>query len=148
MASPIDVQLILCDAAQAEPGTGKVHMLGAGWSSTVSPFTHAVVVLAKVPWDRSNQRIPLTLTLREEDGAEVVVDTPDGPRDIRAKGDVEVGRPAGVKPGIPLDASFALNVSALPLKPARYYWELQLAEEIRQAGFTVQAPLPAADIRF
>ena len=49
MASPLEVHLILCDAAQAE--SGKVHMLGAGWSITGSPSApHAVAVLIKVPW--------------------------------------------------------------------------------------------------
>ncbi|NMO55091.1 hypothetical protein HH310_28380 [Actinoplanes sp. TBRC 11911] len=138
MASPIEVQLILCDAAQAEAGTGKVHMLGAGWSRTTTPFTHAVAVLAKVPWDRANQRFALTLTLREQDGPPVVLSTPDGPREIRAEGNIEVGRPAGLLAGSPLDASFALNVSPLPLKAGRYYWQLELAEEIRSAGFTVE----------
>ena len=55
MASKVEAKLILCDAAQADPNTGKVHMLGAGWSLTRSPTTHAVVVLMKVPWDRTNE---------------------------------------------------------------------------------------------
>jgi hypothetical protein len=29
MTSPLDIKLILCDAAQADPN-GKVHILGAG----------------------------------------------------------------------------------------------------------------------
>jgi len=37
MASPVAAQLILCDAAVADQATGKVHMLGAGWSVTTSP---------------------------------------------------------------------------------------------------------------
>jgi len=76
MASPLDVQLILCDAAQADTATGKVHMLGAGWSLTRAPVTHAVVLLAKVPWDRTNQRIPFTLTLRDGDGVDVTFTQP------------------------------------------------------------------------
>ncbi|MFI5934969.1 DUF6941 family protein [Actinoplanes sp. NPDC051494] len=140
MASPLEIQLILCDAAQAEPISGKVHMLGAGWSRTFSPVSHAVVVLAKVPWDRANQRIPLMLTLREQDGPPVAFDTPEGRREVKADGEIEVGRPAGIPAGSPLDASFALNVSPLPLGPGRYDWLLEVGEETKIAGFTVMAP--------
>ncbi len=137
MASPIQVHLILCDAAQADPVTGKVHMLGAGWSLSRGPSAHAVVVLAKVPWDRTNQKIPLTLTLRDQDGPNISFDTDEGPREVVAKGEIEVGRPAGIPHGSPIDASFALNVAALPLAAGRYEWHLELAEVVLDAGFTV-----------
>jgi hypothetical protein len=137
MASPLDVQLILCDAAQADPATGKVHMLGAGWSRTSTPAPHAVAVLVKVPWDRSNQKLHLTLELHDADGNVVAFDTPGGRQPVVAEGDVEVGRPVGLAPGSPLDASFALNVAPLPLAPGRYNWHLSIAEEERVASFTV-----------
>jgi len=38
MASSLDITLILCDAAQADPN-GNVHMLGVGWSITPTPTT-------------------------------------------------------------------------------------------------------------
>jgi hypothetical protein len=139
MASPLDVQLILCDAAQADPATGKVHMLGAGWSTATTPVTHAVVVLAKVPWDRANQLIHLTLTLRHQDGPTVSFPTPEGDMEVRFEGDIEVGRPPGIPAGSPLDASFALNVSPLPLVPGRYDWFLEVAEETKVAPYTVRA---------
>jgi hypothetical protein len=138
MASPLEVQLILCDAAQSDPLTGKIHMLGAGWSTTMAPATHAVAVLIKVPWDRSNQRLHLTLELRTGDGEPVAFDTPNGRSVVRAEGDVEVGRPPGIPPGSLLDASFALNVAPLPLSPGRYEWHLDVAEEQRWAAFTVR----------
>jgi hypothetical protein len=137
MASPIEAQLILCDAAQADSISGKVHMLGAGWSLTRAPVTHAVVVLAKIPWDRTNQKIPLTLTLRDQDGTAVSFDTDDGPRAVSARGEIEVGRPVGIPAGSPIDASYALNVAPLPLAPGRYEWHLEIAEKISDATFTV-----------
>jgi hypothetical protein len=55
MATPVEVKLILCDSAVADP-SGKVHMLGAGWPVTGVPAApHAIALLAKVPWDRTNQ---------------------------------------------------------------------------------------------
>lgn len=138
MASPLEIQLILCDAAQTDPTTGKIHMLGAGWSTATSPVTHAVAVLIKVPWDRANQKLHLTLELWTADGQPVTFNTPAGQTAVRAEGDIEVGRPPGIAPGSLLDASFALNVSPLPLPPGRYDWHLNVAEEKRYAAFTVR----------
>jgi hypothetical protein len=132
-----EVQLILCDAAQADP-TGKVHMLGAGWSVTTSPTTHAVVVLAKVPWDRANQRLPLVLDLVDADGDPVRLSTPDGPVGVQAEGVIEVGRPPGIEPGAALDAAFALNVPRLFLPVGRYTWRLSLAEHRQSVSFAVR----------
>ena len=74
MASPLEVHLLLCDAAQAE--NGKVHMLGAGWSITPSPTApHAVAVLMKVPWDRANQPMDLKLQLLDPDGNQIEIPT-------------------------------------------------------------------------
>lgn len=139
MASPLQVQLVLCDAAQAEP-SGKVHMLGAGWSTTRSPTSHAVAVLIKVPWDRANQRLPLTLVLLDADGAPVRLETPDGSvTTVEQRGEIEVGRPPGLAAGSMLDAAFALNVPSLPLAPGRYEWRLEVAEHTQAAPFTVIA---------
>lgn len=137
MASPLDVQVILCDAAQADPA-GKVHMLGAGWSVTRSPTSHAVAVLIKVPWDRANQPLPLTLELVNADGRPVELPTEDGTAGIRAEGTIEVGRPPGTEAGSPLDAAFALNVPPLPLQAGRYTWRLTLAEYENTVSFSVR----------
>jgi hypothetical protein len=137
MASPLQVQLILCDAAQAE-ASGKIHMLGAGWSTTSSPTMHAVAVLIKVPWDRANQQLSLKLSLLDSDGHPVQLETSDGMANIENLGVIEVGRPAGVAPGSMLDAAFALTIPPLPLKPGRYEWRLQLADHTEAAPFTVR----------
>jgi len=139
MGSPLDVQLILCDAAQADAGSGKVHMLGAGWSITASPTSHAVALLIKVPWDRANEKLKLTLELRDADGGAVQLPTANGNTPVRAQGELEVGRPAGITPGSALDASFAMNVPPLPLPPGRYEWHVTVAEQIFSAFFSVRA---------
>lgn len=138
--SAVDAQLILCDAAQADSAGGKVHMLGAGWSVTSSPTApHSVVVLAKIPWDRANQKIHFRLALRTADGEAVTLTTPDG-RDVGVEheGDIEVGRPPGIPHGSMLDTSFVLNLPPLPLPPGRYEWRLEIAEETRYAAFTAR----------
>jgi hypothetical protein len=138
MASPLEVHLILCDAAQAE--SGKVHMLGAGWSITGSPTApHAVAVLVKVPWDRTNQPMSLKVQLHEADGGPVSVPTAEEPLHVMAQALIEVGRPPGLAPGSMLDASFAFNIPSLPLAPGRYEWRLTLAEHEQVASFTVRS---------
>ena len=140
MASPLEAKLILCDAAVADQASGKVHMLGAGWSIASSPTPpQGVVVLAKIPWDRANQRIPLLLMLLDSDGNQVAMPGPKGPDPVLAEGEVEVGRPPGVRHGVPLDASFALNVGPMPLEPGRYEWRLTLAEGTWSEAFEVRA---------
>ena len=142
MASPVEAQVILCDAAVADPG-GKVHMLGAGWSVAGTPTApQAVAVLMKIPWDRANHRIPMALRLLDADGRPVALPGPTGPQVVESRGEIEVGRPAGMEPGSPIDASFALNVQAMPLVPGRYEWRLELAESTFSAAFQVRPASP------
>lgn len=139
MASPVDAQMILCDAAVSDP-SGKLHMLGAGWAVVGTPTApHAVAVLARIPWDRANQQIPLSLKLLDSDGHAVVVSTPQGDQPIEQDVSLEVGRPPGITHGSPLTASFALNVPPLPLAPGRYEWRLKIAQTELTASFEVLA---------
>ena len=86
MASPLEVTLVLCDAAQVDPA-GKVHMLGAGWSTTSSPTApSAVVVMLGVPWDRTNQKIKARLGLTDADGQPVEVPGPFGETAVLIEG--------------------------------------------------------------
>lgn len=140
MASPVEVKLILCDSAVADP-SGKVHMLGAGWSVTGVPAApHAIALLAKVPWDRTNQKLSLSLELVDDDGRPVRLNDPNGnPVSVGQQAELEVGRPAGVAPGSMLNAAFALSVPSMPLPAGRYTWRLDFAGVLDSESFTVQA---------
>lgn len=134
MASPIEATLLLCDAAVADP-TGKLHMLGAGWSVTGTPTAPAAVaVFLKVPWDRTNQKIPLTLFLYDADGRQVGVDG----NPIGLQQEFEVGRPPGMEPGTPVDHAFQMSVSSMPLASGRYQWRLSVAGEEFSVSFQVR----------
>jgi hypothetical protein len=139
MASPVEVKLILCDSAVADPA-GKVHMLGAGWSLTGVPAApHAIVLLGKVPWDRTNQQLHLHLELVDGDGQPVTLPDPNGsPVAVGQEADLEVGRPPGIPPGSMLNAAFALSVPSLHLQPGRYTWRLNFADILDSESFTVQ----------
>ncbi len=144
MASEIEAQLILADAAQAVGG--KVSMLGAGWSVTGTPTApQAVVGLIKVPWDRANEQLPLRLRLIDADGREVVLAGPpgSGEQSIEFRAMLEVGRPSGLTPGTPIDSSFTISVQPLPLSPGRFVWELDIAGDLFTTSFQVTAgPAP------
>ncbi|MEV4808164.1 hypothetical protein AB0K18_49970 [Nonomuraea sp. NPDC049421] len=139
MAAPIDIQLILCDAAVSDP-SGKVHMLGAGWSVTGAPIApHAVVVLMGIPWDRANQKIPLRLQLCDENGQPVQVTKPDGERTpVVHSGDLEIGQPPELAAETLIDAAFSVSIPPLQLGPGRYQWRVQVGEQLVSKLFTAQ----------
>jgi hypothetical protein len=116
-------------------------MLGAGWSVTGVPAApHAIVLLAKVPWDRTNQQLGLKLELVDADGRPVVLDDPNGnPIPFGQSAGLEVGRPAGIAAGSMLNAAFAPSVPSMPLAPGRYTWRLDFAEVLDSESFTVQS---------
>lgn len=133
--STIEATVLLCDAAVGDP-TGKMHMLGAGWSITGTPTAPAaVVVLLKVPWDRAGGKLPVLLRLVDADGHPVTIDG----RTVGLRQEMAVGRRPEVQPGVPVDASFALNLGPMTLPPGRYRWLLDIDEEQWSAGFTVLA---------
>lgn len=139
-ASSVQAQVILCDAAVADP-SGKIHMLGAGWSVTGTPTTpSAVALLLKIPWDLANRKLPLKLELLDGDGHPMSLATPAGQQGVGAEAEIETGRPPGMPPGSMLDASFALNIGPLPLPPGGYEWRLEFAESVFSAFFRVVQP--------
>ena len=128
--------MLLCDAAVADP-SGKLHMLGAGWSVTSTPTAPAAVaVFVKVPWDRTNQKIPLSLYLCDADGTRVEV----GGHHIGLEQPFEVGRPPGLAPGSMIDTAFQLSLGPLPLDPGRYQWRLEVGADEFAESFEVRAP--------
>ncbi len=137
MASPVEATIILCDSSAIDAKTGKVHMLGAGWSEVGTPTPPgAVVVLFQVPWDRANQPLAVQLSLCDADGRPAQF--PGGPIGVNAN--LEVGRPPGTRPGTPISQPFELKYPPLNLQPGRYEWRLTVADDLAVRGFTVHPP--------
>jgi hypothetical protein len=114
------VTMMLADAAQSVGG--KLFILGGGWSViSPGPQQMAIAVKFEVPWDRTNQHIEIGLELVDEDGA-VVTDPAGTP--VRIGGAVEVGRPAGIRPGTPLDVPISINAGVMLEPDRRYVWRL------------------------
>lgn len=134
MGSPIEATLLLCDAAVGDP-TGKLHILGAGWSVTSSPTpASAVAVFMRVPWDRTNEKLSLALFLHDADGRRVQFDG----QAIGIEQELEVGRPAGIDPGTGIDNAFQLTLGPMPLPPGRYQWRLTVSGEQFSVSFQVR----------
>lgn len=135
----IEVTLLLCDAAQSIGG--KLYILGGGWSQAVlppgMPIQMALALRIVVPWTETNRQMPLRVSLITADGEQV--DLGAGPIEQRTQ--FELGRPAGVEQGTPLDAMIAVNAGVLPLQAGRYVWSVELDGEIKaRAPFRILNP--------
>ena len=121
--------MLLADFAQVSDG--KLTVVGGGWSLTgPEPAPFGIAILIRVPWDQANQRHVMRLELLDADGNAVETDAEsgDGEEPIVFFDDVpfEVGRPAGLKPGTPLDFPVAINSGPVLLAPGRYEWRLTI----------------------
>lgn len=130
--------MLLCDAADEQGG--KLYILGGGWSAIRAPnipVPMALAVKMSVPWDQTNRPIKLRAVLVDEDGNEIEAGEGQGP--ISAEGELEVGRPTGIKPGTPIDAPFVLKFGILVLDVGGYVWELSVDGTVMaRAPFRVQ----------
>jgi hypothetical protein len=134
----VDVTMILCDAAD-EVG-GKLYILGGGWTHLLTPNTPvsmALGVVVAVPWTRTNERHPLTVRLLDEDGT--LIETAEG-QQVQTGGQMEVGRPPGVKPGSAINAVMAFKFNGLALDARGYVWELRVADVEARTPFWVVDP--------
>ena len=141
------VTMLLADYVQVSDG--KLTIVGGGWSLTgPDPTPFGIAILVHVPWDQANRRHTLRLELIDADGQSVTVPAvgEEGEGEpIVFLNDIEfeVGRPAGIKPGTPLELPLAVNSGPLPLEPgSRYEWRLSIngdGDEDWRLAFSVRA---------
>ena len=100
----------------------------------------ALAIKLTIPWVEANRPRNLAVRLFTEDRAPV---PDDQGQNIEIVGRVEVGRPAGLRPGSNLDATLALQFRNLSLDPGGYFWELRVDEDalVETVPFDVVAPL-------
>jgi hypothetical protein len=95
--SPTEVEaiMLLCDSAQSVGG--KLYILGGGWSQAPAVAPEALpmglAIRMLVPWDRTNEHIPVKIRLLTDRGI-AVTDAAGAP--VEATTALEVGRPPGV----------------------------------------------------
>lgn len=137
------ITLLLADFARV--ANGKLDVIGGGWSTmnSLGPFGFFVAALFQIPWDQTNQKHLFRLELLDADGRGV--ETPDG-ETIRAEGEFEAGRPAGLHPGTPVDAPLVVPFGPLVLEEGRYEIRLTIDDVTKEdwfVAFTVRnAPVP------
>lgn len=136
----MDATMLLCDAAEMQGG--KLFILGGGWSIIWVPgvpINMALAVKLSVPWDQANEKHHVRAALIDDDGDDV--DFGQGP--VSAEGDLEVGRPPGLKRGMALDAPFVLPFNGIVLQPGGYVWVLEIdGTELARAPFRVMEGPP------
>jgi hypothetical protein len=134
--------IILADFAETDTGSGKVHMLGAGWSLTgPAPGPHAVVAFIQVPADRVGEAIPVTLRLADRSGQLVEAQGPAGLQRLEITGQVETNEPEGWDRSTGLEATFAANLMGLPLQAGQAYtWSIEVdGKELASTEFQVRS---------
>ena len=144
----MDVQIVICDWAEAV--NGKLYIMGAGWLKVIAnqPVPMAVAVLVQVPWTETNKQHTIELALLTEDGQPVMPAFQVAPGvvvpPIRMEGKFEVGRPPGSKVGMPIPAPFAFRIPALPLNPGGYVFRLGIdGESTASVPFFAEGPSAA-----
>jgi hypothetical protein len=128
----LNVTIMLADYAQV--AEGKLNVIGGGWSVTgPDPSPFALAGIFEVPWHMTNQQHQFRFELIDLDGNAIVVETPEGDREVSFEGAFEVGRPPGLRVGGSQRVPFALNGGALPLEPGQHYeWRLSINGQTRE----------------
>lgn len=120
--------MLLCDAAESVGG--KLYILGAGWSQFLAnnPTNMVLAIKLLIPWSRANEAITVRASLVDEDKEETVVLEP-GP--VVGEASIEIGRPAGLRRGTSLDASFVLPFAGVSLPQGGYVWKIEVGNTER-----------------
>jgi hypothetical protein len=138
--------IVLADFAETDTGTGKVHIIGAGWSLTgPSPGPHAVVAFIQIPADRvGGDPIPVMLRLADRAGQLVEAQGPAGMQRVEISGQVETQVPEGWDRSTEVEVTFAANLMGLSLQPGQSYtWSIEVdGKELASTQFQVR-PAPA-----
>lgn len=132
--------LVLCDFAEID-STGKVHILGAGWSVTgPAPAPQGIVAFLKVPAERAQSPIQATLRLLDQERHLVEVPGIGGTQVLEISGQIEMQMPETWDHALDLSASFAVNVGPLPLtRGMTYSWTIEIdGKELASVDFLVR----------
>jgi hypothetical protein len=133
--------IVLGDFAERDAATGKVHVLGAGWSVTgPAASAQAVIIFVKVPADRVGAPIPITLRLLDAAGQIVKVPGAAGIQRMEISGQIEMAELEDPEDSAELDAVFSVNVGPIQLEPgSKYSWSVEVdGKETASTEFRVR----------
>lgn len=127
----MDGWLTLCDFAEVI--NGKLYIQGGGWSRravAAGPFSAALAGKLLVPWNDTNKRLGLRVSLVDSDGLPVMA---ADEQEVKVVGEFELGRPPGLAAGSELDFPLAFKFEGLTLEAGRYRWEFFVEENLVKA---------------
>jgi len=130
-------------ADNATVANGKLFIHGGGWDligAAASPTIHPTMALAlvfQVEHSEALSDIPITVDLVDDD---------EQPVGVHADGTLNVGHPAGMKPGSALFVPYAIQLPPLQLNaPMTYRFKVQSGErELASVPFRVTLAGPGA----
>jgi hypothetical protein len=129
----MDITLILADSAEVDPGIGKAHALGMGWNQTSTPTPPmALVFMLDVDWGQTNLPFNIDITLEDDDGQNVLVQTPSGMAPLAIHAEGEVGRPPGTPAGTKIRMPLTITISSgITLVPGHSYsWKAKVTRKL------------------
>lgn len=138
--------LVLSDSASTDVATGKINLLGAGWSVTGPAVPMAAVAgFLRIPWDDVEEKICFVVRLQDEDGQPVrpFADN-DEVLSFRGEFALNADQSEPMERRVPLTLSFAIQIPPLPLAVGRVYeWILEANDaEVASARFVVRGEPP------
>ena len=122
----IEPRILIITADAASVSEGKINMLGCGWTHIgAGPANFSLVVRLDIPWTMTNQQVPWSLSLVDQDGH---LFTPGGDFEpIKIDAELHLERPAGVPEGSSFDVPLLFPFVGLPLRAGSYEWVFDLA---------------------
>jgi hypothetical protein len=130
----MNTMLILADSAQVS--SGKLYILGGGWSITgPGPTPSAVALQITVESHEFGDTHHWELSLEDADGHLVLIEGPNGDSPIEVRGDFTANTPEGVPAGTPVMIPLAINFGPIPLaEGSRFVWRLSIDGETPPGG--------------
>jgi hypothetical protein len=133
---------LLTLANHAEAHEGLLYLSGAGWDVAGIPFARGgqsvpfhfgVGVSVLVPWTETNRPKRLELRLEHEDGGEPV---------MKIDGEIQVGRPVGIREGADQRAVLAVSGETQFPRPGGYRLLASLDSSMRTYSFQIRDAAP------
>lgn len=115
--------IVLAD--HAEVMNGKIYMMGGGWDKRViidfqQPQAFSLMISILIPWNHSNQMIPLSISTLNADGQDIL------PKFVSS---IVVGRPVTSIVGQPIRYPLAVNMALALPGPGTYAVVVQLGQQ-------------------
>jgi uncharacterized protein DUF6941 len=160
--SEFAVDALLCDSAIT--AEGKLYVQGGGWTMLTVQAMPAqlprlgVGAVVTVPYAATNRNHTLTIELKSEDGAPVLVGVPPALGDptstpdqqpVKAEAQFNIGRPPMLVPGEAQAIAFAVNMDGIQITSVGgFVVDISIdGTSLRTLTFRVQAVQQALGIR-